>query len=148
MKKAHAPTNDWYLGSVRLSQVRHRKTSACKSSLFPRSRAERRMGKFRADVLGLDRIHYHDNFFAFGGRSLTATRVSPRLLKEFPSVISPQFISESRTVEEIATVIAENRETNQQRRVGANVDRNWSHVTSGSKEAFRGGTGKTSERVI
>jgi hypothetical protein len=104
--------------------------------------------KFRGDVLDLDRIHNHANFIDFGGHSLTATRVSPRLLKEFPSVISPQFISGSRTADEIATVIAAHRETNQQRGVEASVDRNWSHVKSRSEEAFRDcHTGKTSESV-
>ena len=123
MKKAQAPTNDWYLGLVRLPQARDRKTSAGKSSTFPRCRAERSVRKFRGDVLGLDRIHNHDNFMDFGGHSLTTTRVSSRLRTEFPSVISPQFLSTSRTADEIPIVIAEHRETNQQRRVGANVDR-------------------------
>jgi hypothetical protein len=45
----------------------------------PRSDLERRLARVWRDVLGVDRVGVHDDFFALGGNSLRAVRVAARL---------------------------------------------------------------------
>ena len=49
----------------------------------PRHEQDERMAKIWQDVLGLDRIGIHDNFFDLGGHSLIATQLVSRILHEF-----------------------------------------------------------------
>ena len=56
----------------------------------PRSEAERKIAAIWQELLGLDRVSIHDNFFDSGGHSLLAIRVYHRLKaafgREFPLV--------------------------------------------------------------
>jgi acyl carrier protein len=62
-----------------------------------------------SEVLSLDQVGVNDNFFDLGGHSLTATRVVSRVIKEFLIDVPLQFLFQSPTVAEMATVITENQ---------------------------------------
>jgi acetyltransferase-like isoleucine patch superfamily enzyme/acyl carrier protein len=64
----------------------------------PRSTTEQALAEIWAEVLGLDRIGIHDNFFDLGGHSLLSLRVISRLNEVFKSDLSPVALFEHPTV--------------------------------------------------
>ncbi len=84
----------------------------CRPSLdseftMPRSPVEEILVQIWADILSLDRVGIHDNFFDLGGDSLTATQVVTQLVKHFQLEIPLRYLFESPTVSEMAEVITE-----------------------------------------
>jgi acyl carrier protein len=51
--------------------------------IAPRSQSEELVAGIWGNVLGVERIGVHDNFFEIGGHSLLATRVVSRIQQEF-----------------------------------------------------------------
>ncbi|MGA8116117.1 MAG: amino acid adenylation domain-containing protein [Actinocatenispora sp.] len=51
--------------------------------LAPRTPVEKRLAAIYAEVLSMDRVGVHDDFFSLGGHSLLATRVVARVRAEF-----------------------------------------------------------------
>lgn len=66
--------------------------------VLPRTDAERRVSEIWRDVLGLDEVGVHDDFFALGGHSLTGVQVATRLQREFHRQLSLSQLFEHRTV--------------------------------------------------
>jgi acyl carrier protein len=64
----------------------------------PRSDAERRIAAVWQDLLGIDPVGVHDNFFDLGGNSLMAIRVIARLKSELGVNVSEISIFEGPTV--------------------------------------------------
>jgi len=62
-----------------------------------------------AELLGLNRVGIHDNFFDLGGHSLTATRVVSRVIKKFQSEIPLQSLFVAPTVAEMAAIIEQHQ---------------------------------------
>jgi acyl-CoA synthetase (AMP-forming)/AMP-acid ligase II/acyl carrier protein len=75
------------------------------SYVAPRDTAEEVIGEIWAEVLGLNRIGVHDDFFAAGGHSLLATRVLPRLRDAFAVEIPLRALFEATTVADLAEVV-------------------------------------------
>ncbi len=75
----------------------------------PRTPAERILAEVWAEVLGLDRVGIHDNFFAIGGASITSLRIVARAqeagLSADPSLLSPELLFEHPTIAEIASLL-------------------------------------------
>ncbi|MEE2035312.1 amino acid adenylation domain-containing protein, partial [Rhodococcus chondri] len=69
----------------------------------PRTDGETRVAAVFAEVLGLDRAGAHDDFFALGGNSLSATRVVARL----DSSLGVRAVFENPTVAALAAVVGE-----------------------------------------
>jgi amino acid adenylation domain-containing protein len=63
------------------------RTVVAESLALPRSEAERRIAAVWQEVLGLERIDIHDNFFDVGGNSLLLLPVQRRLQQLFPRPI-------------------------------------------------------------
>lgn len=76
----------------------------------PRDAIERRLTEIWSEVLGLDRVGVHDNFFDLGGHSLLATQVISRLRDAFQLEVPLQSIFESPTVAELAGIIDHQRQ--------------------------------------
>jgi len=79
--------------------------SATDTYVPPRSEAERVVAAAWADVLGVDRVGAHDNFFALGGDSILSIRVVSRLRAAFGTQISPRAVFEHPTVAALAKAV-------------------------------------------
>jgi acyl carrier protein len=71
----------------------------------PRDAVERTVAAIWSQVLGLEQVGVHDNFFDLGGHSLLATRVFARLQKAFSVPISLRDLFEKPTVAELSGAI-------------------------------------------
>jgi acyl carrier protein len=76
----------------------------------PQNEVERTLAETWAEILSLDRVGIHDNFFDLGGHSLAATRVVSQVIKQFRLELPLQSLFQSPTVAEMAAVIEECRE--------------------------------------
>jgi acyl carrier protein len=68
----------------------------------PRDAVEETLVEIFAEVLGVEKVGIHDNFFEFGGHSLLATRVVARIRKLFNVELPLRRFFENPTVAEIA----------------------------------------------
>ena len=71
----------------------------------PRSVVEEMVAQIWTNVLGINRIGVHDNFFALGGHSLLATTIVTRLRQAFNIDLPLRTIFEGPTVSHLAQVI-------------------------------------------
>ncbi|MEV5320350.1 non-ribosomal peptide synthase/polyketide synthase [Streptomyces sp. NPDC052687] len=73
----------------------------------PRTPAERAVAAAWADVLGVEEVHAGDDFFALGGDSILAVRVTARLRAAFGPDVSPRLLFTRRTVAALAAELGE-----------------------------------------
>jgi acyl transferase domain-containing protein/acyl carrier protein len=66
---------------------------------------EERVARVLQDVLGIEKVGLHDNYFELGGNSLVSLQVIAELQKEFDTQLSPIIIFEAPTVSELAKVL-------------------------------------------
>ena len=71
----------------------------------PRTPIEQQLASIWAEVLGIDAIGIHDNFFALGGHSLLATRVNARISSAFQVDLPLRKLFEAPTIAEFASEI-------------------------------------------
>jgi len=74
-----------------------------------RTAVEKELSQIWSEILSLDRVGIHDNFFDLGGHSLAATRVVAQVIRKFQLEIPLQTLFRAPTVAEMAAVIAENQ---------------------------------------
>jgi acyl carrier protein len=73
----------------------------------PRSESERIVADIWCEVLAVDSVGVHENFFALGGHSLLATRVLARMRQAFEVELNLRTIFELPTVAGLARAIDE-----------------------------------------
>ncbi|MBW8874483.1 MAG: amino acid adenylation domain-containing protein [Acidobacteria bacterium] len=73
----------------------------------PRNAAEELLAATWTEVLGLDRVGVHDNFFTLGGHSLIATRLVARVRETFGVELTLRRLLDGPTVAEVAAAVAE-----------------------------------------
>ena len=71
----------------------------------PRSALEARLARLWAELLGLETVAMHEDFFALGGHSLLATRLIARIRDQLGVEISLVSLFESPTVSGLADVL-------------------------------------------
>ena len=75
----------------------------------PRNPLETQLAAIWAEVLGLDRIGVHDNFFALGGHSLLAVRLFARIEKSFGVRLPLAVLFQHGTIGHLAELLVESR---------------------------------------
>ena len=83
------------------------------SYVAPATESERAVARIWAQVLGVERIGIHDDFFELGGNSLLATQLISRMHETFQVQLPLRSIFESSTVAELAALIDEAARTAQ-----------------------------------
>ncbi|MFE6524065.1 non-ribosomal peptide synthase/polyketide synthase [Streptomyces sp. NPDC057794] len=73
----------------------------------PRTPAERAVAAAWSDVLGVEEVHAGDDFFALGGDSILAVRVTARLRAAFGPDVSPRLLFTHSTVSALAAELGE-----------------------------------------
>ncbi|NNB93013.1 amino acid adenylation domain-containing protein [Corallococcus exiguus] len=86
----------------------------------PRTPMEEATARIWAEVLGLDRVGIHDNFFNLGGHSLLATRVISKVRAQLEVELQLRALFEAPNVAELAARIEAGRGTRQ--RVTARIE--------------------------
>lgn len=76
--------------------------------IAPRTALERDIARIWGNILSLDQVGLHDNFFDLGGHSLAAFRIVSRVIQTFRVDLSPKALFDSPTVGEMAVVIETN----------------------------------------
>lgn len=71
----------------------------------PRSALEERLAGLFQEMLGVDRVGIHDNFFDLGGNSLVATQLISRLREQFDVGLTLRALFESPTVAELGVLV-------------------------------------------
>ncbi|MDT8914694.1 non-ribosomal peptide synthetase [Amycolatopsis sp. PS_44_ISF1] len=77
------------------------------TGVAPRDPVEAAIAGIWAEVLGLDRVAVHDDFFDLGGHSLLGTRVIVRIEDAFGVRLPMRVVFERRTVAELAAGVAD-----------------------------------------
>jgi amino acid adenylation domain-containing protein len=80
---------------------------AAREYAAPRDPAEEIIAEIWADVLGVDRVGVHDDFFDLGGHSLLATRVLARLRQTFAADFPLRRLFEATTVADLAVAVTD-----------------------------------------
>jgi amino acid adenylation domain-containing protein len=75
----------------------------------PKTHVENELIQIWTEILPLDQIGIHDNFFDLGGHSLAAMRVVSRVSKKFQLEVPLQSLFQSPTVAQMAAVIMQNQ---------------------------------------
>ncbi|GHF24625.1 hypothetical protein GCM10010218_01480 [Streptomyces mashuensis] len=73
----------------------------------PRDAAEETLAAIWAEVLGVDRVGVHDNFFGLGGDSILSILVVSRVHRAFGTQLSPRVLFDAPTVAELAAALTE-----------------------------------------
>jgi phthiocerol/phenolphthiocerol synthesis type-I polyketide synthase E len=76
----------------------------------PQNDAERKITQIWQEVLGLEQVGIHDNFFDLGGSSLFAIQVLSRLRKEFNVEVPPAMIFEGATISALAKLLTQDQD--------------------------------------
>ena len=92
-----------------LPEPGNKRPSLDTSFVAPRTPIEDELSKLWANILSLDHVGIHDNFFDLGGHSLAATRLISKVVEQFKLKIPLQSLFQSPTVAEMATVIIEHQ---------------------------------------
>ncbi len=72
----------------------------------PRNETERRLAAIWRDLLGLERIGIHDDFFELGGSSVSALRLASRLRQELGAELPPHALLARPTIAGLAEELA------------------------------------------
>jgi acyl carrier protein len=72
----------------------------------PRDETESRIAAIWQEVLGIDRVGIHDNFFDLGGNSLVGLKVVARIKRELAAEVSAVILFEGPTVASLARLLA------------------------------------------
>src|SRR5215831_1339573 len=77
----------------------------------PRDETERALAEIWQEVLGIERVGIHDNFFDLGGHSLLATQVMSRIAQRLQAQMPLRTLFERPTVAELAVAVPRSKGT-------------------------------------
>lgn len=73
--------------------------------IAPRSEIEANMAKIWSEVLDIERISIHENFFNIGGHSLNAIRIISYIKKKYNCILTVRMIFEHPTIAELSCIL-------------------------------------------
>ena len=94
---------------LRLPLPSHKRPTLDVSYAPPGTTLEKDLSRIWSDVLAIDGVGVHDNFFDLGGDSLRATRVAVRILKELKVEVPLKTLFQAPTIAQLVMKIGENR---------------------------------------
>jgi acyl carrier protein len=80
----------------------------------PRTEMEQALTNIFAEVLGIEKVGLHDNFFDLGGHSLLATQVASRIREKLKVDTSLEQLFDRPTVAELAEDVEQSRSSKEQ----------------------------------
>ena len=105
----YLPLTNGKLDRQALPDPGHSKLELNAPYAVPTTPVEAVLARIWAEVLSLDHIGIHDNFFALGGHSLIATRVVSQVVKNFQLELPLQLLFQAPTVADLAVIISEHQ---------------------------------------
>ncbi|MEO1619816.1 MAG: amino acid adenylation domain-containing protein [Cyanobacteria bacterium J06632_3] len=93
------------------------------NNVLPSTPTEKKVAEIWLNVLGIEAVGIHDNFFALGGHSLLAAQVISRLRSHFAVDISLRTLFESTTVSQLAQVIEKKQTKGEQSTAAMSIPR-------------------------
>lgn len=99
-----------------LSQLNHQSTVAQESYVGPSTEIERELTRVWAELLQVEQIGVHDDFFERGGHSLLAAKLSTRLRASFQVDLPLRKLFEAPTIAQLAKIIEEENGNGHKRR--------------------------------
>ena len=84
---------------------------AARAYQAPEGELEAQVAAIWAELLGLERVGRHDDFFALGGHSLLAAQLTTRLNRDLDAALSLRSVFDRPTVARLAEAIDETRGT-------------------------------------
>jgi amino acid adenylation domain-containing protein len=96
------PLTNGKLDRLALPKPDPRRPELKETCVAPRNEVERKLAGIWSEVLQIDNIGVHDNFFDLGGHSLTASRVLSRVLDCFRVEVSLRSFFESATIADLS----------------------------------------------
>ena len=94
---------------LRLPHPSHKRPTLDVSYAPPGTTLEKDLSRIWSDVLAIDGVGVHDNFFDLGGDSLRATRVAVRILKDLKVEVPLKTLFQAPTIAQLVMKIGENR---------------------------------------
>jgi amino acid adenylation domain-containing protein/FkbM family methyltransferase len=76
----------------------------------PRTQPEKLLAEIWEEILGIERVGIHDNFFALGGHSIRATQLIARLRRTFQIMLPVRSVFEAPTIAALAAVVLQAQE--------------------------------------
>lgn len=98
-----------------LRQEHHARPQLVTEYVAPRNQQEEMLVSIWQEILGVEQIGIHDNFFDLGGHSLLALQIADRLRKAFDLSLPLGDFIQTPTIAGIAEVISQNRATKEER---------------------------------
>ncbi|HEY9420940.1 MAG TPA: condensation domain-containing protein, partial [Thermoanaerobaculia bacterium] len=80
--------------------------SSARDSVAPRTELERFLAGLYQEILGIERVGVHDDFFALGGNSITGAMFVNRLQKELGEIVHVVVMFDAPTVAQLAAWVA------------------------------------------
>ena len=103
----HENTISEVLAQLQEPSSRHPRPDLTTEFVAPRDDAETTIAGIWQDLLGVDRIGVHDDFFQLGGHSLIGTQVVSRLKDKFAVSVPLSTLFEAPTIADLAAVVTE-----------------------------------------
>ncbi|MDC0708183.1 amino acid adenylation domain-containing protein [Stigmatella sp. ncwal1] len=89
-----------------LAQVSEQAAGVGSNYEAPRDETEQKLAELWEELLGLNRVGIHDDFFEAGGHSLLATQLGSRIREQFGVDLALRQLFENTTIAELAGLIA------------------------------------------
>ncbi|HZR40721.1 MAG TPA: AMP-binding protein, partial [Ktedonobacteraceae bacterium] len=83
---------------VQVSILEARKAELARQYVAPRNPGEELLATIWGEVLGMERVGIHDNFFDLGGHSLVAAQIASRIHDTFQLELTPGDLFEAQTI--------------------------------------------------